>query len=171
MTPEIAEHAERINTESVEPCLEEAELARLVGNACKFPVGEPDPVVLIGGKPSPGPGVIAPVELVDWRTHYHTFEQVSNAPRPRFLIDGFLQLQSITAIAAPVGQRKSIIGLNVAHCLCTREPLFDHFPANPEAVPSRVLYLCPEMGLISFSDRVRKIGLMPHVCESFLSAP
>jgi hypothetical protein len=164
---EVSEQANRINEESVLPPLEEAELARLVANACKWPVGEPDPVVTIGGKPSPGPGIAAPAGPVDWRSHYHTFEQVSNAPRPRFLIDGFLQLQSITAIAAPVGQRKSIIGLNVAHCLCTREPLFDHFPANPDAVPSRVLYLCPEMGLISFSDRVRKIGLMPHVCESF----
>jgi hypothetical protein len=164
---EVAEQANRINEESVSPPLEEAELARLVANACKWPVGEPEPVVLIGGKPAQGAGVIVQAEPVDWHTHYHTFEQVSNAPRPRFLIDGFLQLQSITAIAAPVGQRKSIIGLNVAHCLCTREPLFDHFPANPECVPSRVLYLCPEMGLISFSDRVRNIGLMPHVCKSF----
>ena len=164
---QLQEYGAAVNDERLKPPLDEAELDHLVRQACKWPVGVPDPVVTIGGKPSPGPGIAAPVGPVDWRSHYHTFEQVSNAPRPRFLIDGFLQLQSITAVAAPVGQRKSIIGLNIAHCLCTREPLFDHFPANPECVPSRVLYLCPEMGLISFSDRVRKIGLMPHVCESF----
>ncbi|MGA9042310.1 MAG: AAA family ATPase [Terriglobales bacterium] len=168
---EIAEHAERINTECVEPCLEEAELARLVGNACKFPVGEPDPVVLIGGKPSPGPGVEAlpePVVPVDWRTHYHTKDELENTPAPVFLIDGFLLLESITAVAAPVGQRKSLIALNVAHALCTGEPLFGN--AERFAVitkPTRVLYLCPEMGIRSFTERVRRIGLMPHTGETF----
>jgi hypothetical protein len=29
--------------------------------------------------------------------------------------------------------------------------------------PTRVLYLCPEMGIRSFTERLRKIGLMPYV--------
>jgi hypothetical protein len=97
----------------------------------------------------------------DWRSHYHSFEEMESAPPPSFLIDGWLQLDAITALAAPVAQRKSLIALNVAHALCTQEPLFDYFKvSNP---PTRVLYLCPEMGIRSFTERVRKIGLLPYV--------
>jgi len=107
-------------------------------------------------------GGTAPAELVaDWRTHYHTFDEMQNAPPASFLIEGFLQLDAITALAAPVAQRKSLVALNVAHALCTRAPLFDYFDVTKQ--PTRVLYLCPEMGIRSFTDRLRKIGLMPYV--------
>jgi hypothetical protein len=102
-----------------------------------------------------------PKPLADWRTHYHSFEEMEKAPPTSFLIDGFLPADAITALAAPVGQRKSLAALNVAHAVCTKEPLFDYFAVTKQ--PSRVLYLCPEMGLRSFTDRLRKIGLMPYV--------
>ena len=73
-------------------------------------------------------------------------------------------LDSITAIAAPVGQRKSLIALNVAHALCTGEPLFDYFKVVKQA--SRVIYLCPEMGISSFSMRLKQIGLASHVGQT-----
>src|SRR5205807_4986800 len=85
----------------------------------------------------------------DWRERYLTFERVRDAKPVEFLIDGFLALDSITALAAPVGQRKSLIALNVAHALCAGEPLFDYFKVARQ--PSRVIYLCPEMGLSSFA--------------------
>jgi len=107
-------------------------------------------------------GVADGVPIVaDWKTHYHTLEEMENAPPPTFLIDGFLTADSITAIGAPVGQRKSLIVLNPPHALCTNEPLFDHFKVVSQ--PTRVLYLCPEMGLRSFTSRVRAIGLLPYV--------
>jgi len=93
----------------------------------------------------------------NWRELFHTKDDVLNCPPPTFLIENFLACQAICAIAAPVGQRKSIIALNVARSLCTGEPLFGFLPVVTR--PSRVLYLCPEMGLISLSDRVRKIGI------------
>jgi hypothetical protein len=96
-----------------------------------------------------------------WQLHYHTFEEMENAPPTSFLIDGFLPADAITALAAPVGQRKSLAAANVAHALCTKEPLFDHFAVTKQ--PSRVLYLCPEMGIRSFTDRLRKLGLMPYI--------
>lgn len=149
-----------LNPEMCEPPLPDEDLKEIAyGVARRYPIPEAAPVVTIGGKRDEG---LIPTP-VDWRRHYHTFEAMNEAPPPVFLIDQFLQFESITAIAAPVGQRKSIIALNVAHSLCTREPLFGAFRANPDAVPSRVLYLCPEMGLTSFSDRTRKIGLMPYV--------
>ena len=54
--------------------------------------------------------------------------------------------------------------LNVAWSLITGKPLFDYFKVLRQ--PKRVLYLCPEMGLRSFTDRVRKIGLLPYVGET-----
>ena len=162
---EIELYALEINAERFSPPIED--LDRILANVFAYPVGDPGPDVVLGGKVVAGPSVPPPVPSApassDWRSHYHTFEQMDSAPDPVFLIDDFLQYESITAIAAPVGQRKSLIALNVAHALCTRAALFDRFEANPDAVPSRVLYLCPEMGIRSFANRVRKIGLMPYV--------
>jgi Bifunctional DNA primase/polymerase, N-terminal/AAA domain len=100
-------------------------------------------------------------KITDWRTRYHTFDEMENAPKPSFLIDGFLQKDVITAIAAPVGQRKTIVACNAVHAVLTGKPLFDHFPVTQRA--ERVLYLCPEMGLLSFADRMRNLGLLPYV--------
>jgi putative DNA primase/helicase len=109
-------------------------------------------VVFSGSQPKP---------VIDWRERYLTFERVRDAKPVEFLIEGFLALDSITAIAAPVGQRKSLIAMNVAHALCTGEPLFDYFKVIKQ--PSRVVYLCPEMGISSFSMRLKQIGLDSHV--------
>jgi Bifunctional DNA primase/polymerase, N-terminal/AAA domain len=99
--------------------------------------------------------------ITDWRERYHTKDEMENAPKPTFLIDGFLQKDVIASIAAPVGQRKTLIAVNVAHSLVKGAALFDHFAVTQK--PTRVLYLCPEMGLISFTDRLRKLGLMEYV--------
>ncbi len=116
--------------------------------------GQSQPIAVLGPPTEP-------LEPVDWRIHYHTFEEMDTAPPATFLIDGFLQVDAITALAAPVAQRKSLIALNVAWSLCTSEKLFDHFAVTQR--PTRVLYLCPEMGIRSFTDRLRAIGLMPYV--------
>jgi hypothetical protein len=130
-------------------------LESTAANCAKFPVPEPDPVPIIGKSPA------AAQEPVDWHTHYHTFEEMDNAPPITFLIDGFLEDEAITAVAGPVGQRKSLIAANIAWALCTKESLFDHFEVVKQ--PVRVLYLCPEMGLAQFTDRIKKIGLLPYV--------
>ena len=117
----------------------------------KMEMAGPGPEVTIGGsKP-----------VTDWRARYHTFDEMNNAPKPTFLIDGFLQKDVITAIAAPVGQRKTIVACNAVHSVLTGEPLFGHFAVTER--PARVLYLCPEMGLLSFADRLRNLGLLSYV--------
>lgn len=97
----------------------------------------------------------------DWRSRYHTFAEMNNAPEPTFIIEGFLQKDVITSIAAPVGQRKTIIAANAVHSSLTGEPLFGYFKVVNR--PARVLYLCPEMGLYSFAKRIRNLGLMECV--------
>jgi RecA-family ATPase len=76
---------------------------------------------------------------------FHSRREAGNAPPISFLIDGFLQREGVTAIAAPVRERKSLIALNIAHALLTGEKLFDHFEVTKQ--PKRVLYLCPEVSL------------------------
>jgi len=106
--------------------------------------------------------------VADWRTHYHTREETENAPKPEFLIDGFLQRQAIVGLAGYVGHKKSLIAQNVAYSLCSGSPLFGCFRVLRK--PSRVLYLCPEMALIGFANRITRIGLLPFVGETFFYA-
>ena len=75
------------------------------------------------------------------------------------------QPSTVTAIAAPVRERKSLIALNIAHSLVTGEKLFGHFEVAKK--PERVLYLCPEVSLGPFVDRLRKIGLEDWVGNRF----
>lgn len=102
--------------------------------------------------------------LADWRTLFHSREAMLNAPPITFLIRDYLMREGVTAIAAPVRERKSLIALNIVHSLLTGEKLFDHFEVVHK--PSRVLYLCPEVSLGPFTDRLRKIGLMDYVGEA-----
>jgi hypothetical protein len=53
----------------------------------------------------------------------------------------------------------------VAHALLTGEKLFGHFEVVKK--PTRVLYLCPEVSLGPFTDRVKKMGLMEYVGQTF----
>jgi hypothetical protein len=151
--------AHHYNDTRVNPPLDEDELARIIHNAQRWPIGEPEVEITIGGRTAAQPE--QPPEPVDWRTRYLTFEQVRDAKPTSFLIEGFLALDSITCLAAPVAQRKSLIALNVAWSLCTGEPLFDYFKVVKQ--PERVVYLCPEMGLSSFSTRLKQIGLLEYV--------
>lgn len=104
--------------------------------------------------------------IVNWRGLFHTKDDVLNCPEPTYFIQDFLQHEAICGIAAPVGQRKSLIALNVARSLCTGEPLFGFLPVVNK--PSRVLYLCPEMGLISMSQRTRNAGLTECLGDTLL---
>lgn len=135
--------------------VDSARLESTAANCAKFPVPEPLPAITIGGSKT------EEKKVTHWRERYVTFEQLRDAKQTSFLIEGFLALDSITALAAPVGQRKSLIALNVAHALCTGEPLFDYFKVVKR--PERVVYLCPEMGLSSFSTRLKQIGLLDNV--------
>lgn len=101
----------------------------------------------------------------EWKKLFHTKEDVENAPPISFLIQGFLQREGVTAIAGPVRERKSLIALNMVHALVTGEKLFGHFEVVKQ--PKRVLYLCPEVSLGPFTDRVKKIGLLDWVGSRF----
>jgi len=92
---------------------------------------------------------------------FHSKEEALNAPPVRFLIKDFLQREGVTAIAGPVRERKSLIALNIVHALVTGEKLFDYFEVVKR--PDYAMYLCPEVSLGPFTDRVKKIGLLDYV--------
>jgi RecA-family ATPase len=96
---------------------------------------------------------------------FHTQEEALNAPPISFLIRDFLQREGVTAIAGPVRERKSLVALNVAHALVTGERLFDYFEVVQK--PKQVLYLCPEVSLGPFTERVKRIGLLDYVGKNF----
>jgi hypothetical protein len=96
---------------------------------------------------------------------FHTKKEFDTAPPVTFLIEGFLQREGVTAIAAPVRERKTLIALNIVHALVTGEKLFDHFEVVKR--PDCVIYLCPEVSLGPFKDRIQKIGLADYVGNRF----
>lgn len=133
-------------------------LEQIANSAANWPIGTHVSVILTSETAPP-----QEKKATDWRELFHTREEAENAPPISFLIEGFLQCEGVTGLAAPVRERKSLIALNVAHALVTGEKLFGHFSVVKK--PERVLYLCPEMSLGPFSDRLKKIGLLNHVGE------
>ncbi len=183
----IRAHLEELNSDPAimaDPKSDE-DLDRIARSVARYDVPAPDLEVTIGNhepKPKP-PGYPRTLRetleaetddvetrresmIVNWRGLFHTKDDVLNCPEPTYFIQDFLQHEAICGIAAPVGQRKSLIALNVARSLCIGEPLFGFLPVVNK--PSRVLYLCPEMGLISMSARVRNAGLTDCLDDTLL---
>jgi hypothetical protein len=133
------------------------DLEHIAHSVCRYAVPEPVPEVVIGSKPDEK-------KVTDWRELFHSKEDAINAPPITFLIKDFLQREGVTAVAGPVRERKSLIALNICHALLTGERLFDYFEVIRK--PERVLYLCPEVSLGPFTDRLKKIGLLDYVGET-----
>lgn len=144
----------QVNADRCTPPLDEEEVKRIAASVARYAIPEPEIGIVLGKARQPEH------HAEPW-AKYHTVDQILNAPPVTFLIDGFLTEDAITVIAAPVAQRKSIVALNVVHSLVTGEPLFGYFKVKKR--PTRVLYCCPEMGIQSFSARLKSMGLAPHL--------
>jgi hypothetical protein len=149
----------QVNADRCSPPLGEEEVMRIAASVARYAIPELDPGIVLSKSTKPE------IDADPW-AKYHTADQILNAPPVTFLIDGFLTEDAITVIAAPVAQRKSIIALNVVHSLVTGERLFGHFPVKKQ--PTRVLYCCPEMGIQSFSARLKSMGLAPYLGKTLL---
>jgi hypothetical protein len=97
----------------------------------------------------------------DWRTLFHSYDEIINAPPARFVIDGFLQEDGITLIGGLAGHGKTLCMLAMVRALLEGGKLFDHFNVNAKA--ERVIYLIPEAGLAPFSSRLKAFRLEEHV--------
>lgn len=148
------------------PLYDEDLKAIAYGVAKRYAPNEPEIKVILGGKKA-APGVIEPPKPMDpdaWKAKFHTRAEMENAPPISFLIDGFLQCEGVTAIAAPVRERKTLIAMNVVHSLLTGEKLFGHFEVIKR--PSRVLYLVPELSIGPFTDRMKRLDLVKYVGDT-----
>jgi len=153
----LTAHLLDFNEQWLDPPLTDEEVER-IAHSCNWLPELPPPEVTIGSSN----------QVTDWRTHYHSVEQHDHVGPPSFLIEGFLPVQSIMGIGAFVGQKKTLAALNIAYSLCSGDALFERYEVKRK--PGRVLYLGPENGLISFSDRVNRIGLRKYLGQSFFYA-
>jgi hypothetical protein len=106
----------------------------------------------------------SPEELIageSWAQLFHSRADFDSVAPPRFLIDGFLPEEGVTAIAGPSGSLKTFTALSIVRSLLEGNPLFDYFEVNHQA--ERVVYLVPEVGLSSFKKRLEKMHLMDYV--------
>ena len=100
-------------------------------------------------------------DSADWRTLFHTKDEIENAPPLRFAIDGFLQEEGITLIGGLAGHGKTLCMLAMVRALLEEGNLFTKFKATRPA--DRVLYLIPEAGLSPFSNRLKTFRLTEYL--------
>jgi hypothetical protein len=105
----------------------------------------------------------APDVATDWRTLFHTREEIEHAPPLTFAIDGFLQEQGVTLLGGLAGHGKTLCMLAMARALLERGKLFTKFQATRAA--TRVIYLIPEAALGPFAARLRIFRLNEYVGE------
>jgi 5S rRNA maturation endonuclease (ribonuclease M5) len=93
-----------------------------------------------------------------WRELFHTFDEFENAPPLSFSIEGFLQNDSINAIAGLPGHGKTLAALAICRALLIGgEKLWDFFPIVERA--ERIIYLIPESTITPFKHRLKLFGL------------
>jgi 5S rRNA maturation endonuclease (ribonuclease M5) len=94
----------------------------------------------------------------NWRQMFHSFEDFENAPPLSFAIEGFLQNDAITAIAALPGHSKTLTALSICRALLFGPgKLWNLFPITTRA--ERVIYLIPESTITPFKHRLKLFGL------------
>jgi DnaB-like helicase N terminal domain/AAA domain len=105
-------------------------------------------------------------EPENWRSLFHNYDEVINAPTATFAIDGFLQEDGITLIGGLAGHGKTLCMLAMVRALLEGGKLFHHFAVAKKA--ERVIYLIPEAGLGPFASRLRTFHLEQYVREEKL---
>lgn len=99
----------------------------------------------------------------NWRSIFHTWEEIENAPPLRFAIEGFLQEAGVTLIGGLAGHGKTLVMLAMAKALLEESPLFGHELFAVLRPARRVLYLIPESSLGPFASRLQLFRLQEHI--------
>lgn len=105
-------------------------------------------------------------DVQNWRTLFHTYDEILNPPPARFAIEGFLQEQGITLIGGLSGHGKTLCMLAMVRALLESGKLFHHFRVNRCA--ERVVYLIPEAALSPFAARIKTFHLQDHIRDGRL---
>jgi hypothetical protein len=102
----------------------------------------------------------------NWRSLFHSFEEIMNAPPARFAIEGFLQEEGITLIGGLSGHGKTLCMLSMVRALLEGGKLFHHFAVNKTA--ERIIYLIPEAALSPFAARIKTFCLQEQIRDGRL---
>jgi hypothetical protein len=96
-------------------------------SACKYPVGQAAPSVLLGGKPVGQPAQ-NPTEALplDWRSQFRNLSEMEQGDIV-MIIDGVLQ-EGTCFIGADPGHGKTLVALAFAKAITLGEPLFEVVP-------------------------------------------
>ena len=100
---------------------------------------------------------------------FHSYEDFESAPPVSFSIDGILQDDCVTVIAALSGHGKTLTMLSMAKALLKRrgdKKLWNQFPVRE--IASRVLYLIPESGITPFKARLKHFHMYHYVKDGRL---
>jgi hypothetical protein len=99
----------------------------------------------------------------NWRSIFHTLEEIQNAPPLTFAIHGFLQEAGVTLIGGLAGHGKTLAMLSMVKALLEESHLFgdERFPVTRKA--QRVIYLIPESSIGPFWSRVKLFHLEEFV--------
>ena len=111
------------------------------------------------------------IDPASWPQLFHTADEIRNIPPPKWLIEGFSEVQDKTVIGGPSGHAKTFILMSIARALLrardeSRVKLWNFFP-----VPSgehKVVYLIPEETLGKFKRRMEWFELMKYVDQGRL---
>jgi hypothetical protein len=101
----------------------------------------------------------------NWRSIFHTVEEIENAPPLTFAIHGFLQEAGITLLGGLAGHGKTLAMLSMVKALLEESHLFgdERFPVTRRA--QRVIYLIPESSIGPFWSRIKLFRLEKFVRE------
>jgi hypothetical protein len=133
-------------------------------SACKYPVGQASPSVLLDGKPVGQAATVnaASQAPADWRGNFRSIGELEQGD-VRMLIHGFLPEGTIFLGGLP-GEGKTLFALSIARALTTGKPFLGTFMV-PQTVP--VIYLIPESGGRAFRRRCEKFEI-PNDPHKFL---
>lgn len=133
-------------------------------SACKYPVGQASPTVLLDGNPIGQAAMASPISQtpVDWRSNFKSIGELEKGD-VRMLIDGFLPEGTIFLGGLP-GEGKTLFALSIARALTTGTPFLNTFGVK-QTVP--VIYLIPESGGRAFRKRCEKFEI-PDDPDKFL---
>ena len=90
------------------------------------------------------------LRILQWKE----FDQVK-FPEAKWLIKDLIPTGTVTIIAAPSGEKKTWIGMEMSRCIALGIPFLNHF----ETKKGRVLYIEQETSQRLVQDRGRKLGI------------
>jgi hypothetical protein len=122
-------------------------------SACKYPVGQASPTVLLDGEPI-GQTASPKTSPENWRSQFRNLSEMEQGDI-EMVIDGVLQ-EGTSFIGANAGSGKTLVALAFAKSICLGEPLFGISDYTVKQ-PRNVIYLIPESGDKAFRKR----------CEAF----